>query len=422
MEPEKKPKHIEDKRLIFSHKNLQRWALFATNPWVGKRVLERYGPDGTVIDRCEIGTWEINGRHRTLGVEEGSMMNLIEALHDRLRPPDGVLKVPTSEFYDFVVDIASLRDATRRKKRHSIEHRDYVYNKLYLLTAVSIMWSDWKEKDGTGSAQRFNLLDGFKIYGKTEGAKWGEVEIKINPIVAAGLRNRHTTPILVEVANSFKAPMAWILYRYIDKVLAKTLDFKLQLEDLAKRLAIIDRKDELVRKVRAAVKEMQGKDITSGRISKCVLEKKDRAWWFFVTRDRRTVNRPPKNDNKEKINNEEIENKKEINQIDVYVARFNAMDPEKRKPLEEKVQARLAQNKMCGQPGQPGYDLLRSVTIADVMEDYFINELDHASYKHCSKDGLLIAREAPTPGTEYLSDKEHEERLKLSAKYRAEFN
>lgn len=288
----KHPKNIKDSRLVFSHRNLQRWSIFSTQEHLLERVLERRGPNGTVIDRCRIGNITINKIPYTLSTEHGKMWNLIEALHDIHRPQNGVLRIPTTDFYDFVVDIRSLNDPSRRKGRDSREYRDHVYRCLYVLTAVPMMHENWQEKDGSCGPQRFNLLDGFKMYGEFDGvrmkdAEHGIIEITINPIVAAGLRARHTSPVLVEVANSFKTPTAWALYRYLDKVLSKTFEFSIALIELANRLDMNERKDSLIKKVRSACEEIEGNDVTSGRVTVCKVEKREGGWWVVVKRGSR---------------------------------------------------------------------------------------------------------------------------------------
>lgn len=390
MNDEKKVPHVVDKRLVYSHRNIQRWALFATNPWVKSRVLYRYGLDGEVIDRCEIGSWEIGGRSRTLGVEEGAILNIIEALHDRLRPKDGVLLIGTSDFYDFMTDVASISDPGKRKGRHSIERRNYLHDRLKTLMAVSIVWDNWKEKDGTGGAQRFNLLDAFEISGLTPNGKRGQIKIVINPIYAAGLRARHTAPILVEVANSFKTSTGWVLYRYIDKVMAKRLDWEMRLDDLAKRLAMNERKDELLFKVRAAVAEMQNKDLTSGRITLCKLEKRsDGLWWLVVHRGRRvTVKSTAYTGDPKAIQAQ--------TKFDDYLARYETLDPIDRAAIDQEVDKRLSANRW-GTPHSPGYALLKKGYIVEAMERYFMTNIDRASSEFCapSVPEPLVLREGP---------------------------
>lgn len=390
-----KAKHVADKRLVFAHKNLQRWALFSTVPNMMERVLERKGPDGQTVEKVIIGSVMVNGQPRTLSTEEGAMMNLIEGLHHRYRPTDGVLRVPTTAFYDYVVDIGSFNDPGRRKKRDGVDCRNYVYDRLYVLAAVPIMYSDWREKSGEGGVRRFNLLDGFKMFGKTKEAKWGMIEITINPVVAAGLRAKHTSPVLLEIANSMNTPASWALYRYLDKVLAKRTKFEIPIAEYVRRLAMTERKDKAFDKIRAAVKELNAtdwkRDLTCGRINTLKLEKRGKEWWLIAERGRRTAVRMAAQ--------EPVVSQKEregIAQFDEYLARYAAMTDEERVEIDAEVEKRLV-GKAWGRPGAPGYDLTRKATIVQVVEQHLMAKINQASSAFCapSENRQLTLREGP---------------------------
>jgi hypothetical protein len=194
------------------------------------------------------------------------------------------------------------------------------------------------------------------------------------------------------------------MYRYLDKVLAKRTKFEIKMDDYAKRLVMPEREDKLLLKIQAAVKEMENKDLTSGRITVSKLEKRENIWWIWIERGRRSIIK------KEAATTTEKKDREEMDQFEMRVYRYDAMSLEERQPLDLKIQERLSLNKW-GKPGNPSYEFTRQAIIAQVMEEYLMDGIDEKGQNICTPPpNILIAKEPPAPGSEYGSDQEQKQK------------
>ena len=382
-------------QIIHSERNLERWAIFGTRNTKVERILERRSRDGELTETCRIGAVGYKGKMRSLTTEHGRMMNLIKALFQRQRPADNWIKISSPEFYDFLIDIASMAQPERRRFRDDNRNRNWVRDLLHVMAATPIMMQRWKKKDGSSMAvERMNLIDGYEIFGLTDHGEWGFIKIKLNAVIADGIRARNTAPILIEIANSIKDDIAWVLYRYLDKVLYKAPVFEIPINSLVQRLAIgAKRQDHLVDQFRTACEKIKGLDITCGRIMECEVYKKGKDWWLKTSRGKRIERKKMKDpvDPKKKV-------QEENRQFDAYVRRFEAMpEGEEKEALTAAVAAELSKGAVTN-PLQPGYRLSREIAIANVMEAYYNRKNDDLVYGLTSnKSQDMVAHEPEGP-------------------------
>lgn len=377
--------------VLFSEKNMERWALFGTDQTKDERILERKDISGQVVERCRIGVIVYNGKKQTLTTSHGRMMNLIKALFFKQgKPSDNWIKISSPALYDFLIDIASLNDPSRRKFRHTTRYRDWVYDLLFVLTSTSIMFESWKLKGGGSVAvERMNLLDGFQIYGKTKDAERGFIKIRLNSFVANGLRANNTSPKLIEIENSIKNQTAWVLYRYLDKVLYKKEVVDYGLKELSNLLKIgADREDRLASQFRVAAKEIQGLSITCGRIVECKIYKKQKQWRLIAKRG-------VKNDLNKK--NKPISQKEtlrsEYYEVSELRKRYDQLSDNERLALQPKIDALIIKNNLIN-PNALGYKFAINTIIADIMDEYYSDKNNKLIHNYCvSPTNLIVAKE-----------------------------
>lgn len=289
---QQKEKWIQDKRIGFCERNISRW----TGAWGvrsrtanGKveRILERRNELGQVTKRLRIGAVGFNGVLHLISFEHKKMWNLIERLFDRQGcPADCWIELSSIAFYDFLFDIASMDEPGRRKFRDAKRYADMVHSLLMVLSGTPWWFEDWETKNSDGSGMAVKprrLVEGFEMNGRTPGGTYGKIRIKLNEDVANSLRERNTTPILIEVQNAIKSPTAGILYGYLSQILFKMPYFEMDVLDLAERLQI-GRVGNVVRDFRRAASELEGLDFASGRIIECKVVKRGRSYSFCAKR------------------------------------------------------------------------------------------------------------------------------------------
>lgn len=287
-----KTKWIYDKNIGFSERNLNRWAIYGSRNTKIERILKRTDDTGKVIETCQIGAVGYKGKMWSLSSIHGRMMNIIEMLfYKQGMPTDNTVQVASSDLYNYLADAGTLFNESKKKGRNSGFFQTWVYDTLHVLTQITLMFSSWRNKDGSSGTRGLKLIKCFKMWKKddvylhNQDAEWGMVHITLDLEYADSLRTRNTTPLLIEVENSIKSDNAFAIYRYLRQVLFKTSIYKCNIVELHERLVIgSNRKDNLANDFKTASKELEGLEIPNGIIDKCEIIREGKNWVLVATR------------------------------------------------------------------------------------------------------------------------------------------
>lgn len=153
---------------------------------------------------------------------------------------------------------------------------------LTRLRLTGFIWEqafeDGSRKNRLGVLHPFTILDDLKIIDKkhdkhvtTEGGYF-----RFHDAVLKNLLANYSKPVLFNVVLSFKSEVAQVLYTHLDLVLADKANYERRTRELFEDLGLEgkDYHKPSVRKRRLepAVKELQGKPLTTGLISRISLE------------------------------------------------------------------------------------------------------------------------------------------------------
>lgn len=172
---------------------------------------------------------------------------------------------------------------------------DSLKGSLYRLRGTLLVWEQAFEDKTTGRVlsllDTFNLLSDLKIVRtKDDGKVNREVGyFRFNDAVLKNLLANHTKPVLFDVVLSFRSEIAQILYTHLDLILADKTSYERRTKELFEDLGLegkayrnlSDRKRALAR----ALPELEGKPLTTGKITSAKLEPtKDGADFKLVVR------------------------------------------------------------------------------------------------------------------------------------------
>jgi hypothetical protein len=179
----------------------------------------------------------------------------------------------------------SLRKLLRILKRdYGIKQRHSVIRSLLRLRATLFTWEnsyyDSKTKMLYEELNTFNILAELKI-ARTEKDSTVNREaglFKFNEFIVGNIFNRYSKPVFLDTVLSFKSEIAQLLYTRLDLLLADKNQYQrrskeLFFDDLGLRGEAYKNLSDRKRTLERALKELQGKPLTTGVISEAKLEK-----------------------------------------------------------------------------------------------------------------------------------------------------
>ena len=154
---------------------------------------------------------------------------------------------------------------------------------LWRLRFTPITWRNSYYNSATGETfeelEGFTILSELKIFRrkKGEGAYHGVGYFQFDKHVLTNLLNNHTKPLLFDTAISFKSEIAQLLYPHVDLVMADKYKYERRTKALFENLGLTGKEYVYLsarkRRLEPALKEMEGKPLTTGVLTKAALEK-----------------------------------------------------------------------------------------------------------------------------------------------------
>jgi len=169
------------------------------------------------------------------------------------------------------------------KKKWGTNVIESIDESLWRLRYTPITWRNSYYDSATG--ETFEELEGFTILSKLKlfrRKKDGEVYhgvscFQFHEHVLTNLSNNHTKPLLFNVAISFKRDIAQLLYPHVDLMMADKYKYERRTGGLCRDLGLKGKMYAYLsgrkRAFEPALKEMEGKPLSTGVLIKATLEK-----------------------------------------------------------------------------------------------------------------------------------------------------
>jgi len=181
----------------------------------------------------------------------------------------------------------SLRKLLRiLKKTYGIKQRNSLIRSLLRIRMTGFTWENSYYDGSTGETitelDTFNILSDLKI-ARTE--KDGNINkeggrFKFNDFILKNLLGRYNKPVFFDTVLSFRSEIAQLLYTRLDLILADKSHYErrtkeLFFDDLYLRGEAYKNLSDRKRTLQRALKELQGKPLTTGVIAEATLQKTD---------------------------------------------------------------------------------------------------------------------------------------------------
>lgn len=291
----KTSKPFKDQDIVRSDLNLEKWNLFGTQRSKGQRVIKRVIPaaDGTTITQTV--TIGLKGSSETLTAEDAKIFYLMLYHWDKNgRNPDGVIH---GSFRSIFRDYKDFKGEDSSTFRFGNWEKKWFRKKLQKLMSIPIVYENaYQEKDGTRrNVVAFQLIKSASLFTRKKEFNPKQLyfdlsNFTIHEVIVKSILNQHVKPILLDVITRLKGELSVILYRHLDLIMADKVQFARKLEEFQKDFEIgASRSDNFVKQMRQACKELEGRDITTGRLESCRIERTEdgRHWKMVIKKGKR---------------------------------------------------------------------------------------------------------------------------------------
>lgn len=319
---------LQDKKIVRSELNIEKWPIFTTSSFKGKsrefgraittengKTLFKKVIIGKIADK-EVGvlrTFEMKGFYALVKIWEEA-------------------RKPINQNVNF--SLHQIAEILRREWGRTTYRQ--IQNMIDRLRFTPIKWVySWKQRNDN---KEYSLEDGFtiladkKIFEKKESNQrvFAFSSFRFHEAILKNLIENHTKPVYLDTILNFKKEISILLYRHIDLVMADKNYYERKTEELFKDLDLTEYSRPSKRKqlLTPALKELEGSELSTGMISRADLEKTtDGKDWKVVFRKSR---KGLKIEYKEK---QENENNKAVLAVELFNKRF----PRKKGMLKEEV-------------------------------------------------------------------------------------
>ncbi|MDD5688548.1 MAG: hypothetical protein PHE88_12035 [Elusimicrobia bacterium] len=333
------------KELVRMDLNLEKWPLFSTEEHKGVRVLKRVDSAGNK-QVVTISPYLKGDKQYTLTAHrEGKIIYaLLKKWQDSGKPSDKPVHFSLRQIAD-ILNISWGRSTY-----------NFIKTGLLNLRGVCLTFESSyrpsKEAETLKLTEPMNILMQLRIIEKQNGkdatSRVMFSEFAFHKYITGSILNKFMKPVRLDVLKQLKGDTVIILYRWLDLVMSdKTmLEYTID-ENLAKDLGLEDmRIDSFLRSIKTAAKNLEGKELSTGKITYCKIEELDSG------KGKKLVVRKGKQD----IVSEQITTiaVKEDNEIkEQYLMNYyNSLEPEEQKEIAI-IKTKFVKDKYSGYDVRP---------------------------------------------------------------------
>lgn len=292
------------RNLVRSDLNLEKWNIFSSRRpkksatgivLDGFRVLKRVvkNDDGTTSELVvEVGT---KGNERYLTSSDAKLFYLLlDIWENQGRPSSGVITTTANYLLKNIVT----RRADSKKGAFGARDKKWLYGLLDNMNHIPITFREktYETHDGLLKQETILLIKSFNMYFKrnsTPQTEFGITTITLDQAVVDSIKNKNVKPVRKDVLISLKKEISVILYRYLDLMLSKRADFERDVFDLSSELEFnVKHRFHILEDFREACAELTNKDLSTGRIVYCGVEKREHnmGWKLVVRKGKQSFN------------------------------------------------------------------------------------------------------------------------------------
>jgi len=331
---------VEEKEIVRMDLNLEKWPLFSTEEHKGARVLKRIDSAGNK-QTVTISPYIKGDKQYTLTAHrEGKIIYaLLKKWQDSGKPND-------KPVYFSLRQIADILGISWGGSAYN-----FIKTGLLNLRGVCLTFESSYKASKTSETyeltEPMNILMKLKIFEKTQRDGVVPVfsfsEFTFHNYITDSILNKFMKPVRLDVLKQLKGDTVIILYRWLDLIMSdkSMLEYTID-ENLAKDLGLEDmRMDNFLRSIKTAAENLEGKELSTGKITYCKIEKKETGTGLKL------VVRKGKYDMISGVENEEEVIKEEVIKEQELLGYYNSLGPKEQKEIDV-IRKRIVKDKYTG--------------------------------------------------------------------------
>ena len=342
----------DKKRKEYSELNIERWPIFCT--------LERGKTEKSRVIEREIKTEN--------GIEKQKVIvGYVEGI--------GTLYVCDYVNYSLLVNVALKKTEDGRlitsllslikelDLGESARNYDAFKKSLIRLSSVPMYFKNsFIGKDGKviNIEGALTLLSSVKIFERKKDIEQGQgylglSEIVINPVIWRSIKERNVKPIRLDVLKNLRSETAILLYKHIDLVMFDKKVYERDIVELAEDVGITEKRVRRIRlRIQKAIKELEGKELTSGRIKKIEIVKSETGsgWKIRVEKGKHI---------------KDSEQQQQIEERGYWLNVYNNLSEEEKAEVDKYVDEQM--KRFYELTGRDGGDIYRELVIIEYLKE-----------------------------------------------------
>jgi hypothetical protein len=269
------------REVIRPEQNIEKWSIWqpanARTP-LKARIFEREIPlpEGKMfVAKLKVGFTD----EGTLTTDEQRVYYALVKLWEESGRPQGY--IPLSLYRLMQILKKTCAGDEDRKKTWGDKDRIRLKRALMRLRVTPLVWErafiDGANDTRLDVLHPFTILDDLKLATRKQQGKTVEAGyFRFHEAILKNLLASHTKPVLFDVVLSFRSEIAQILYTHLDLILADKPNYERRTKELFEDLGLEGKEyaklSVRTRRLEPALRELQGKAVTTGKITTAKLE------------------------------------------------------------------------------------------------------------------------------------------------------
>jgi len=347
----------EEKEITHSELNIERWPIFSTlahTRWQGKsREIIREQQIGEEIVKQKIVIHYVD-RIGTLGAAEYKLFQFVVYKLLKQNSKDGIYRFTLRDLIRELTDV----------EKPGARHYEQVIKSMMRCRSVLIDFENsFRNKRGeiVTFKEPITLFSSLKIFErkkdviKSDQEYFGFSEIEIHPVIWQSIKEKNIKPLRFDVIKKLNSDVSVLLYKHLDLVMFDKKTYERDIVELAEDVGITEKRTREIRKrLLKAAKELEGKELTSGRIKKIEIVKSETGsgWKIRVEKGKHI---------------KDSEQQQQIDERGYWLNVYNNLSAEEKAEVDKYVDEQM--KRFYELTGRDGGDIYRELVIIEYLKE-----------------------------------------------------
>ena len=280
--------------------------------------------------------------------------------------PDGEYKIfyTANDYFDTIREIKGKKKDKEKKHREvsAIHYKQFKEQVMRLRLTGIIIKNGYKTKDGhyISFEKPINLLTDAEIFERVKDVKDKQQYFQfsyvvINPIITRAIKEKNIKLLRFDEICKIRSEVALLLYNHLEVVMADKKVYERDIVELAEDVGMTEKEAKFIkRRLLKAIKELEGKELTSGRIKKIEIVKSETAsgWKIRVEKGKHI---------------KDSEQQQQIEEREYWLNVYNNLSAEEKAEVDKYVDEQM--KRFYELTGRDGGDIYRELVIIEYLKE-----------------------------------------------------